>query len=109
MGYIYLAFAIVVEVIGTTALQASEGFSKPVPSTIVVIGYGLSFYLLSLVLKTMSMGIVYAIWAGMGIVLVMVAGVIFFKQIPDVPAMIGMSFIVCGVVVINLFSKTTGH
>jgi small multidrug resistance pump len=109
MGYIYLAFAIIAEVIGTTALQASEGFSKLVPSTVVVIGYSLAFYLLSLVLKSMSMGIAYAIWAGMGIVLITVAGAVFFKQIPDVPAMIGMSLILCGVVVINLFSKTTGN
>ena len=109
MGYVYLAFAIIAEVIGTTALQASEGFSKLVPSILVVVGYSLAFYLLSLTLKSMSMGIAYAIWAGMGIVLISIAGVVMFKQIPDVPAIIGMSLIVCGVVVINLFSRTTGH
>lgn len=109
MGYIYLALAIIAEVVGTTALQASEGFTKPIPSVIVVIGYGLAFYLLSLVLKFMSMGVAYAIWAGLGIVLIGIAGAFMFKQVPDIPAMVGMGLIVAGVVVINLFSKTTSH
>jgi small multidrug resistance pump len=109
MGYIYLALAIVVEVIGTIALQASEGFSKPLPSVIVILGYGSAFYLLSLVLKYMPVGIVYAIWAGLGIVLISIAGAILYKQELDLPAMIGMGLIVAGVAVINIFSKTTGH
>lgn len=106
MGYLYLSIAIFVEVIATSALKASEGFSRPVPSIIVVVGYGLAFYFLSLVLKFMPVGIAYAIWAGLGIVLIGIAGAIFFKQIPDLPAIIGMMLIVAGVVVINLFSKT---
>jgi len=109
MGYIYLALAIVVEVIGTMALQASEGFSKPLPSAIVVLGYGSAFYLLSLVLKYMPVGIAYAIWAGLGIVLISVAGAVIYKQELDFPAILGMGLIVAGVAVINLFSKTTGH
>lgn len=109
MGYLYLALAIVAEVIGTTALQASEGFTKPLPSAVVVIGYGLAFYLLSLVLRYMDMGVAYAIWAGLGIVLISLAGAIIYKQVPDVPAMIGLALIVGGVTVINVFSKTTGH
>ncbi len=109
MGYIYLALAIIAEVVGTTALQASEGFTKIGPSILVVVGYGLAFYLLSLVLKFMSMGTAYAIWAGLGIVLIGVAGAVVYKQIPDIPAIIGMSLIVAGVIVINLFSNTTSH
>lgn len=109
MGYVYLALAIVAEVIGTTALQASDGFTRPLPSAVVVIGYGLAFYFLSLVLRFLPMGVAYAIWAGLGIVLIAIAGVFAFKQVPDVPAMIGMGLIVAGVAVINLFSKTSTH
>ena len=109
MGYLYLALAITAEVIGTTALQASQGFTKPLPSAIVVIGYGLAFYLLSLVLKYVPMGVAYAIWAGMGIVLITAAGALVYKQIPDLPAMLGMGLIVAGVAVINIFSKTVSH
>jgi len=109
MGYVYLILAIIAEVIGTTALQASEGFTRLIPTSIVVVGYGLAFYFLSLVLKSMSMGVAYAIWAGAGIVLISVAGVLVYKQIPDTPAIIGMGLIVAGVVVINVFSKTVSH
>lgn len=109
MGYLYLAIAIVFEVIATNALKASEEFTKLVPSIIVVIGYGSAFYFLSLVLKTIPVGIAYATWAGVGIALVAIVAAIAFKQIPDLPAIIGMVLIVSGVVVINVFSKTAGH
>ena len=109
MGYVYLALAIIAEVIATTALKSSQEFTKPVPSLVVVLGYGSAFYFLSLVLKTIPVGIAYAIWAGVGIVLVAIVAAIIFKQIPDIPAIIGMLLIVCGVVVINVFSKTTVH
>ena len=109
MGYMYLAIAIIAEVIGTTALKSSEGFSNLVPSIIVVVGYGVAFYFLSLVVKTIPVGIAYAIWAGMGIVLIAIIAALFFKQIPDLPAIIGMLLIVSGVVVINMFSKTVSH
>ncbi|MBG0791239.1 MAG: multidrug efflux SMR transporter [Desulfovibrionaceae bacterium] len=109
MGYIYLSLAILAEVMATTALQASEGFSRIGPSGVVVVGYGLSFYLLSKVLQYIPMGVTYAIWAGTGIVLICLAGVVFYKQIPDLPAIIGMGLIVSGVAVINLFSKTVGR
>lgn len=109
MGYIYLAIAIVAEVIATNALKASDGFTNFVPSVIVVIGYVAAFYLLSLVLKSIPVGIAYAIWAGMGIVLITIIAAIIFKQIPDIPAIIGMVLIVSGVVVINIFSKTVSH
>ena len=109
MGYLYLAIAIIFEIIATNALKASEEFTKLVPSIIVVVGYGSAFYFLSLVLKTIPVGIAYATWAGVGIALVAVVAAIAFKQIPDLPAIIGMGLIVSGVVVINVFSKTAGH
>ncbi|MDJ0916172.1 MAG: SMR family transporter [Woeseiaceae bacterium] len=106
MTYAYLAIAIVAEVIATNALKASEGFTKLIPSGIVVVGYGAAFYLLSLVLKELPVGITYAIWAGLGIVLVAIVAAVTFKQVPDLPAVLGMLMIVAGVVVINVFSKT---
>jgi small multidrug resistance pump len=109
MGYLYLAIAIVSEVIGTSALKATDGFTRLVPSTIVVVGYGAAFYFLSLVLKSIPVGVAYAIWAGLGIVLVALVAAVIFKQVPDVPAIIGMVLIVSGVVVINVFSKTVIH
>jgi len=109
MGFVYLSVAIVAEVIGTSALKASGEFTKLWPSLIVVLGYGIAFYLLSLVLKTIPIGVAYAIWSGVGIVLIAVVGALFFKQVPDTPAIVGMGLIVSGVVVMNLFSKTVGH
>lgn len=109
MGYLYLSLAIITEVIATSALKASEQFSKLGPSILVVAGYGVSFYFLSLVLKTIPVGITYAIWSGIGIVLIAISGAIFFKQIPDVFAIIGMTLIIAGVVVINVFSKTVSN
>jgi small multidrug resistance pump len=109
MEYLYLTIAIVAEVVATNALKASEEFTKLIPSIVVAVGYGAAFYLLSLVLKVIPVGIAYAIWAGMGIVLVAIAGAVVFKQIPDWPAIIGMLLIISGVVVINVFSKTVGH
>ena len=105
MGYWYLEIAIIAEVIATSALKASGEFTKLVPSIIVVTGYGVAFYFLSLVLRTIPVGVAYAIWNGMGIVLITIVGSVFFKQIPDVPALIGMILIISGVVVINVFSK----
>lgn len=109
MAYVYLTIAIVAEVAATSALKASEEFTKLIPSLVVLVGYGVAFYFLALVLRSIPIGIAYAIWAGLGIALVAVAGAVFYKQIPDVPAMLGMGLIVAGVVVINLFSKTAGH
>lgn len=109
MGYWYLGIAIVAEVIATTALKASHEFTRLGPSVIVLLGYGAAFYCLSLVLKTIPVGVAYAIWAGMGVVLVAVVSAIVFKEVPDLPAVIGMTLIVSGVVMINVFSKTAGH
>jgi small multidrug resistance pump len=108
-AYVLLAVAIVAEVVATSALRASEGFTRLVPSTVVVIGYCISFYLLSLTLKSIPVGIVYAVWSGAGIVLITLVAALLFKQIPDLPAVIGMSLIVAGVVVLNLFSKVSAH
>jgi len=109
MAYAYLFVAIVAEVVGTTALKASEEFTKLVPSIVVVVGYGMAFYCLSVVLRTIPLGIAYAVWAGLGIVLIAIVGAVMFKQIPDMPALIGMSLIIAGVVIMHLFSKTTGQ
>lgn len=109
MGYGYLALAIVSEVIATLALKKSEGFSDVTYSAICVVGYMAAFYFLSIVLKTVPVGIAYAIWAGMGVFLVALFSAIFFKQIPDLPAVIGMLFILTGVVVIHVFSKSVHH
>ncbi len=105
MGYLYLAIAIVAEVIGTSALKASEEFTKPLASICVVVGYAVSFYFLSLVLKTIPVGVAYAIWSGLGIVLITLVGFIVFNQKIDMPGMIGMAMIICGVIVMNVFSK----
>lgn len=109
MAYLYLALAIITEVIGTSLLKATGEFTKLVPSVLVVVSYMASFYFMTLVLRTIPVGITYAIWAGVGIVLVAVIGAIVYKQIPDLPAVIGMGLIIAGVVVIHLFSKSTGH
>ena len=109
MAYWYLAFAIVAEVIGTVALKLTDGFSKPLPVIVVIIGYGISFYLLSLVVKTIPLGVTYAIWSSVGIVLLGIIGIFLFDEIPDFAAMLGMALIVLGVIMINLFSKTLGH
>lgn len=109
MGYVYLAMAIVAEVIATSAVKASDGFTKLVPSVVVVVGLALAFYCLSLVFKTVPMGVAYAIWSGLGIVLISLAGMILFGQKLDLPAIIGMLLIIAGVVVMNVFSKSVSH
>ena len=109
IGYLYLAIAIVAEVAATSALKASEGFTRLGPTLIVVAGYGLAFYCLSLVLRTVPVGIAYAIWAGVGIVLIALIGWLVLRQPLDAPAVVGIALIVAGVVVIQLFSKSTAH
>ena len=109
VAYIYLAIAIIAEVTATSALKASAEFTKIMPSLIVVIWYGIAFYFFTLVLKTMPVGITYAVWASLGIVLIVIVGAVIYKEIPDLPAVVGISFIVAGVVIINVFSKTINH
>lgn len=106
MHGIYLAVAIIAEVIGTSALKASDGFSRLVPSLIVVLGYSFSFYFLSLALRVIPLGISYAIWSGVGVVFISFSGWWFYKQPLDIPAMIGIAFIVLGVLILHLFSKS---
>jgi small multidrug resistance pump len=107
--YVYLTIAIVGEVIATSALQASQQFTRLVPSLLVVAGYGCAFFFLSLVLQSMPLGVTYAIWSGLGVVLTAVAAAVMFGQVPDLPAILGMALITIGVVVMNLFSSTVGH
>ena len=104
MPYFYLAIAIVAEVIGTSALKASESFTRPLPSLVVAVGYGAAFYFLSLALKTIPVGIAYAIWSGVGVALITLIGWLLFKQRLDFPALAGIALIVAGVVVIQLSS-----
>lgn len=108
-GYAWLAIAIVAEVVGTSALRAADGFTRLGPSLLVVAGYATAFYCLSLTLKTMPVGIIYAVWSGAGIVLITLVAMLLYRQVPDVPAVIGLSLIVAGVVVLNLFSKMQAH
>lgn len=109
MEYWYLSLAIVAEVIATSALKASEGFSNLGPSIVVIVGYTIAFYLLSLILRTIPVGIAYAIWSGVGIALITIVGAVIYKQVPDTPAVIGIVLIIAGAVVINVFSKTSSH
>ncbi|MFC0575589.1 DMT family transporter [Paraburkholderia solisilvae] len=107
--YALLAIAIVAEVIATSALRASAGFTRWLPAVVVVLGYGVSFYMLSLTLKSIPVGIVYAIWSGVGIVLITLVALVVYRQVPDLPAVAGLGLIVAGVVVLNLFSKMQAH
>ncbi|MFA4868018.1 MAG: SMR family transporter [Pedobacter sp.] len=107
--YLFLFVAIVFEIIATSSLKASEQFSKLWPSVITIAGYVAAFYFLSLSLNKLNLGIAYAIWSGVGIVVISIVGLLLFKQKLDLPAIIGIALIVCGVVVINVFSKTASH
>lgn len=109
MKWVYLLLAIVSEVVATSALKSSESFSWLWPSVLTVVGYGVAFYLLSLTLRELPVGIAYAIWSGVGIVLVSLAAVVLFGQKLDLPALIGMGLIVAGVIVINVCSKSVVH
>ncbi|WP_316842164.1 multidrug efflux SMR transporter [Pedobacter gandavensis] len=109
MKFLFLFIAIIAEVIATSALKASEQFSKPIPSVIVVVGYVVAFYFLSLTLKTIPVGIAYALWSGVGIVLVSGVGYFVYNQTLDLPALLGIGLIIIGVIVINVFSKTAAH
>lgn len=104
-----LAVAIAAEVLATSALKASEEFTRFWPSVLVVIGYGIAFYFLSLTLRVIPVGVAYAVWAGLGIVLIALVSWVIYDQRLDLPAIVGMAMIIGGVLVINLFSETTGH
>jgi small multidrug resistance pump len=107
--WLALAIAIVAEVIATTALKASNEFTRLLPSLIVVVGYGTAFYFMSISMRILPIGIMYAIWSSMGIVLISVLGWLVYRQALDTPALIGITFIIAGVIIINVFSKTVGY
>jgi len=108
-NFFFLGIAILFEIVATSALKKSEQFTQLIPSIITILGYFAAFYFLSFAIRTIPVGIAYAIWSGIGIVLITIIGAVFFKQIPDLPAIIGLALIMIGVVVINVFSKTTVH
>ena len=109
MTYLPLALAIAFEVVGTSALQASQQFTKPLPTIIMGLCYLAAFYCLSLALRAIPVGVAYAIWSGLGVVLISIVGLVLFNQKLDLPAIAGLTLIVVGVLVINLFSKTIAH
>jgi len=109
MPYFILMLAVLAETIGTTALQASQQFSRPLPSIIVVVAYGAAFYLLAIALRTFPVGVAYAMWSGMGIVFIAIIGFAVFGQTLDMAAIIGIAMIMSGILVINLFSGTATH
>jgi small multidrug resistance pump len=109
MGYLYLGIAIISEVIGTSALKPSEEFTKPIPSLILLVAYGISFLAMALSLRTIPVGIAYAIWAGAGIVLVAGASWVLFAQKLDMPAMVGITLITAGIMVVHFSSVSVSH
>lgn len=108
-SYLALGIAIVAEVIGTTALKSSDSFTRMVPSLITVAGYGCALYFLTVTMESIPTGVAYAIWSGLGIVLISIAGFVVHQQKIDLAGMLGMALIIAGVVVLNIFSKSTMH
>lgn len=109
MSWLYLAIAIVAEVIATSALKAADGFTRPAPSVIVVVGYVVAFYFLSLTLRGIPVGVAYAVWSGVGIVLISLIAWLMYGQTLDAPAVLGIALIMAGVLVLNLFSRSGVH
>jgi small multidrug resistance pump len=107
--YLILGLAIVAEVIATSALKAADGFTRTIPSVMVVLGYAVAFYCLSITLRTIPIGIVYAVWSGAGIILLAAIGWVFYGQKLDAAALVGLTLIIAGVLIVNLVSKTAGH
>jgi small multidrug resistance pump len=107
--WLALAIAIVAEVIATSTMKATNEFTRFWPSLVVVLGYGTGFYFMTISMRVLPIGIMYALWSGVGILVVSIMGWVIYRQALDIPAIIGMSFIVVGVVVINVFSKSIGH
>ncbi|SIT77974.1 DMT family transporter [Pontibaca methylaminivorans] len=107
--YLFLMIAVLFETIGTSALEASQQFTRPWPSALVIVAYAIAFYMLSMTLRVMPVGIVYALWSGFGIIFIALIGFVVFKQRLDLPAILGLALIIIGIVVINVFSKSTTH
>jgi small multidrug resistance pump len=107
--WLALAIAIVAEVIATSTMKATNEFTRFWPSLVVVLGYGTGFYFMTISMRVLPIGIMYALWSGVGILVVSIMGWVIYRQVLDLPAIIGMSFIIAGVVVINVFSKSIGH
>lgn len=108
-NHIALVTAIAFEVLATSALKETQGFTRLTPSLVTIAAYALAFYFLAIPLKTVPVGVVYAIWSGAGIVLITLIGWFRFRQVLDLPALLGIALILAGVLVINLFSSSTGH
>lgn len=109
IGYFHLGVAILAEIVATSALKASDGFSRLVPALIAVAGYAVSFYFLSLALRAIPLGIAYALWSGVGIVLLAIIGWVWYRQSLDAPAFLGLGLIIAGIVVIKFFSRSVGR
>lgn len=109
MAFVYLGLAILFEVAGTAALKLSDGFTKLAPASVTVIGYGVSFYLLALALKTLNVGYTYAVWSGVGIILITAIGVLFMHEKIDLIGVIGIGLITMGVFVLSAFSNMSSH
>ena len=109
LNYVYLLIAVAFEVTATMALKETDGFTRLWPSLISIVGYALTFYFLSLMLRTLPVGIVYALWCGLGIFFLVAVAWIFYRQALDAPALLGLGLIVAGVAIINLFSKSIPH
>lgn len=109
MNWLFLSIAIVAEVIATSALKAADGFTRLGPSLVVIAGYGISFYFLSLALRGIPVGVAYAVWSGVGIVLISVIGWLAFGQTLDAAAVFGIGLIMAGVIVLNVYSRTSVH
>jgi len=108
-AYLALGIAIVAEVMATTALKASDSFTRLLPSALAVAGYAIAFYFLTITLRTLPTGVAYAIWSGLGIVLITIASYVVYRQTIDLPGLLGMGLIIAGVVVLNVFSKSSVH
>ena len=108
-SWLLLLLAVVCEVVGTSAIKYSDGFTKIVPSIVVFIGFGVAFYILSMTLKVIPIGMAYAVWSGLGIVLISIIGHFVFQQRLDAPAFVGVSFILIGVIIMQVFSKAVAH
>jgi len=109
LNWLCLAGAICAEIVATSALKAADGFTRPLPTLLVVVGYVTAFYCLSIALRTIPMGVAYAIWSGIGIVVISVVGFAIYRQKLDLPALVGIALIVAGTMVINLFSSSVRH